>query len=361
MRTLIAPLGLLFTIALAATACSGGGGATPPSPGGGTGVRATPSPGATASPSPAPTATPVQTSARTHLVVGDANLVTNNMAVYTLPMTAGSTPAFFMSTPNGDPPISFCVDKSGDLFAVSNGEYVYVYSPPYSSGTQTVSSWATRYRTVRHYGCAVDPVQGNLVVGTAQANTVEIYQPPLTSPTVFNTVSTNTNFAGATGGLAFDSSGNLAANENYTGTSVHGFGMAYAAAPFSASSAVTPFGQSGSDDGLVFDRANNLINPSGAGLGMDVYTAPVTSSSTVAFTVQPPSPDITFWGWAAVDTATPQNLYVAVRDSRASFPGVAAVAVYTLPLSASSQPAFIVDVPGFAMQTNNQFGVAIIP
>jgi hypothetical protein len=359
MRRFAAPFGpFLFTAALAATACGGGGSARS---GGALVPGATSPPGTTAtpSPSPGPTSPPVQTGARTHLVVGDGNLQANNLAVYNLPLTSASAPAFYLSVPSGDTPTSFCTDKAGDLFVVTSGQYVYVYSPPFTSATVSVNSWATRYRTVTHYGCAVDPVHGELVVGTVQAGTVEIYQPPFTSGNVEATATANTNFVGATGGLAFDSNGNLAANESYYGTSVKGYGMAYAAAPFGASSSVAPFGQSGVDNGVVFDAANDMINPSATN-GLDVYPAPVTPASAAAFTVAPPA-NTNFWGWAAVDAASPQNLYVSLRDERNSLSGVTGIAVYSLPLTAASQPTAIVDVPNFPIQTNNRFGVATIP
>jgi hypothetical protein len=286
--------------------------------------------------------------------------------VYTLPLTASSAPAFALTLPNRASPNWLCNDRYGELFVIG-GNVIYVYEPPYTVASVPATQFALPYNATT-WGCAVDPVHGELVVGSSTAYAGEgkafIYRPPFTAANVAATLQVNPNFVGAIfGGIAFDAAGDLVAQDNPAGSGVSEPGtMVYARAPFTAASHVQFWGAAGSTSQMIFDAQGNLYcgsctTGSSADWGVGVYTAPIAygPKESPNFVV-----DGTMYSGLFFPTGltidSSQLLYVEYGTDTLPLQ----VAVFATPLTASSMPSLIITPPGNNSQ-NSIAGVSALP
>jgi hypothetical protein len=288
--------------------------------------------------------------------------------VYTLPLTASSAPTFALTLPNRASPNWLCNDRYGELFVIG-GNVIYVYEPPYTAASVPAAQFTLPNNNAAFtWGCAVDPVHGELVVGSSSAYAGEgkayIYRPPFTAANVAATLQVNPNFVGAIfGGIAFDAAGDLVAQDNPAGSGVSEPGtMVYARAPFTAASHVQFWGSAGVSSQMIFDAQGNLYcggcnNGSSAGWGVGVYAAPIAygPNELQNFVVDgTPYSGLFFPTALTIDSS--QQLYVEFGTDTLPLQ----VAVFTTPLTASSMPSLIITPPG-NNSTNSPGGVSALP
>ena len=204
------------------------------------------------SPSPTPTPTPLPP---THLYVSD---FTGNLYVYTLPLTASSTPTVTLAGQGALAGIAISQNK------LYNGPFVFQL-PLTSSSVKT----ATLTTTSSVVSDAAD-ASGTIYLAENMNSTccIDVYQGGATSPTfTLSGASVDAPF-----GVAVDSGGNLfSANVGSIG---------YFTAPVHSGQVGIIFGRDAFNEGLVTDASINLYVADGNGTGtIDYYHPPYTIAS----------------------------------------------------------------------------------
>jgi hypothetical protein len=188
---------------------------------------------------------------------------------------------------------------------------------------------------------AVDSA-GNVAVG-AFGGSISIFNGPIT-----RSASASATFKNGTAteveGLAFNSAGDLFATTNSTTINVFTHPLTSASTP---SQVITSANLTASV-GIVFDSANNLIvsnSPSLAGCNLLVFAPPYTG-----LPIATPMVPTRFFVQTAIRGT---QLFVA-----GSLPTVSAIEVYNLPITAASEPAFLIN-NGIAGGSASAVGVAV--
>jgi hypothetical protein len=324
----------LVIVALAAVAagCNGGGATAPAIH---TGVTAP-----TATPTPTPTPTPAQ-----HLYVGNDN-TPGGIRQYSLPLTAASVANFTIASNNVT---AVALDASGNLAAGDfAGNLTYFAAP--LSGTSTPAAAFKNGAAVGN-GQIAFTTAGAFWVAT-EANSVNQFTPPFSNA---STPSGNvTNAALVTSlGTAFDTAQNLYISNAGTGATVinctSGIGtcsdLVVYAPPYTGAPIITPnIATTAYRKIAVSSTQLFATSVAGATGKVDVYTLPITATSTPAFQITTGVNDP-----EAVALDASGNLYIGNVTN-------ATIAVYAPPFSANSAPTLSLQVSTGAFAI---FGIAI--
>ena len=244
----------------------------------------------------------------------------NNLNVYTLPLTASSTPAITVASA-GDGGMAI----SSTQLAVSSGaRLVNVFALPITSASVPAFSMAAG----SNLNDATFDSAGNLWVTDSSSGTCCIYKytSPLSASSLPAFTMNEPNNGGYPWGLSFDSTGNLYVAGNRVNDVF--------APTLSSSSTGTTFGTNSDNYGIVANGGRVYVaNGSGDG-SVAVYTTPVAGASTAAFILTPGTSN--YIGYPSFDSAG--NLYVPVPNDNKIY-------VYTAPISSTSVPAFSVALP----------------
>jgi hypothetical protein len=279
---------------------------------------ATPTPKPAATPTPKPTATPTSAPFAQKLYIAN-NESSSGLIVYALPLTSASTALVTLPTTAN---FSVGVDGSGDVMAGDDlGNISYFANPPLT--IRSVPAFSFTNGTATSLGqLAVMP--GGTFFATTDSNVVNEFQLPLSSGSVPAKAIANAVLT-STIGDAVDASGNLYVGnvDSHLTGKIAVFAPPYTGAPVvSIPKAFSDYFNIALSSTQLFaiNRADGLSG------SIDVYTLPITSSSTPAFKIaggvaQPES--------VAVDAAG--NLYLANNGS-------STVVMYRPPFSASSVP-----------------------
>ena len=136
-------------------------------------------------------------------------------AVYSLPITSGSTPALTFNLPSGGDIDHMTFDAAGNLWMSDFSlKKVYEFNPPFTaSGTLTPAVTVSVASFTHPSGLALDAA-GNLYVtdfGSSGLNSIAVFTAPVTSA---STPAFYLNGLSNPGGLIFDAQGNLYASTN---------------------------------------------------------------------------------------------------------------------------------------------------
>jgi streptogramin lyase len=282
-------------------------------------------------PAPPPTVAPQQVQ---HLYVASAGPVQNQIAVFLLPLSNASTPAYNIT--GATSLNSICFDSKGNLFAIDQSAKAEYFAAPVSSASVPAATFSAGSAPI---ACTVDG-SGSLYVSDNSSSTINVFHPPFSNATTAAfAMSTN---VGSPRGIGFDGVGRLfVSNANNVGVITP---------PFSNASAAVIFGTAqgfGLNQGVMADAAGNIYQSNGTAMGhIDVYSAPVnTSAVTSNFHITLPGGSSEPL-YATFDQNG--NMYVTANISGAT------ILEYSPPFSASSAPKV-------QFSTSNAYGVAIGP
>lgn len=309
-------------LAASVTACNGGSTNVPPFT---SGVFVSPSPSPTPSPTPVPQ----------HLYVGNDNPAAQ-IEQFTIPITATSTPNFTLTA--GGNVVSLGLDATGDLaVGLLNGNLQFFPAP--LSGTSTATATFSNGGATNNGQIAFMSSGGFWAANVS--NRVNRFNPP------FSNASTPAAFVTDPGmvsdiGVAIDAAQNLYIANAGAGTTSN---LYVYAPPYTGTPIITPpVAATAYRKATVSATQLFVCSIAGATGRVDVYTLPITATSTPAFAI---TTGMNIPEAVALDAAG--NLYVGDL-------GDSTVRVYTPPFSATSAPtvALTVGPSPFAI-----FGIAI--
>lgn len=254
-----------------------------------------------------------------HLYVGNDN-ASGQLLEFTLPLTNTSTPTVTVATTTGTVNLtSVAVDANGNVATGDNSGHLDLFAAPMTNSSTSAAAF--------NNGVAVNDGQmvftnaGDLFAATV-GNNVNVFTHPLTSLSTPSQSIADISLTSAIG-VALDSSNNLyVTNAGPTGSTISVFASPYTSAP-----TVTPV-VAAAYRKIAITSTQLFVCNVGLGTigGIDVYTLPLTASSTPAFTISNVN------GPEAVALDSQGNLYVGnVNDST--------VRVFAPPFSASSTPS----------------------
>jgi hypothetical protein len=256
--------------------------------------------------------------AATHLYVTNLNSTTGVVQQYALPISASSTPTLSIPVNNA---IGVSVDSSGNMVVVGNDGYLHYYKAPLTAAS--TPSAVFKNGALTDFDAAFSR-SGDFIT-TTQSTTVYRFAPPFSNSSVPAQSITNSVTGGM--GAAFDPAENLYIS-NFQGN-VLVFN------PYGGTPVVTPLAAGVNYRKLAVSATEVFVASISPGIGhIDVYTLPLTSASTPAFSI---TSGVNIPESVAVDPAG--NLYVANL-------GASTVTVYAPPFSASSTPSATLTVPG---------------
>lgn len=258
-----------------------------------------------------------------HLYVGNDN-VAGGVSQFALPLTASSLPTFTIVSNNTT---AIGLDAAGDLaVGDSHGQILFYPTPLSASSTPTASF---NNGAGNNTGALVFTSAGDLVA-TSAGTTVNLFTHPFANASVPSTTITNPGITGASG-AAIDGSGNLYISNSAATSSLFVFAPPYTGAPVNSPLITAPpFYRkiAGFGNQLVVAGVNGGIGQ------LDVYSVPITNTSTPAFSI---TNGVN--GPEAVAFDASGNLYVGNVANHT-------VTVYAQPLTAVSAPTVTLSVPG---------------
>jgi hypothetical protein len=277
------------------------------------------------------------TSTPQHLYVGNDN-APGQILQYTLPITSTSTPAVTLSNSNTTNVVSLAVDSSGNLASALLGGTVAIFNAPITSSSSASATFNNA--TAASTGQLVYNSAGDLFA-TTFSNKVNLFTHPLSSASTPSLGITDASMVSANG-ATLDPSGNLFVSNGIgaTGSTIEVFVPPYTGAP-----TVTPIVASAVYRKVAITSTQLFVaNVAGTTGRVDVFTLPITASSSPAFSL---TNGMNIPEAVAFDSSG--NLYVGNL-------GNATVTVYTPPFSAASSPSttLTVSTGPFAI-----FGIAI--
>ncbi len=250
---------------------------------------------------------------------------------YTLPINASSTPALTIAA---DSVMSIAVDRSGNLTVGQLGGPLKIFTPPLSGSSTPATTFS---ESGTPYQIGFTPA-GDMLVATG-GNHVDKFTHPFSNSSSASQVITSSALTGAYG-VALDAAQNLyVANSGLTSD------MLVFAPPYTGAPIATPGAVGSAYRKLAVGGTQVFVCSVLPGVGrVDVYSLPITATSTPAFTI---TNGINLPEAVALDAAG--NLYVGNLAS-------AAVTVYSPPFSASSAPttSLVMSPSPFSI-----FGIAI--
>lgn len=265
----------------------------------------TPTPASTPTPSPTPSSSPPATQ---HLYVADGS--GGNVLEYASPFSASSTPSVNLNV--GGSIWGVASDSKYVAVEDSNG-YVYIFAQPLSASASPVASFQAGNAGAQLYFDS----NGNLYTGDEGAEVLE-YSPPFSNT---NTPAKVINGTTASFSLTMDYNNNLYAGDLGM-NQIDLFAPPYSAAP-------TTVAQPGTY-GLA-SYATYLYGADAASSKIEVYSLPISASSTPAFAITNTDPHA-----LAADVST-GTLYVGDQHGGN---GSGSIDVYNQPLSGSSTAAY---------------------
>ena len=203
----------------------------------------------------------------------------NSIAVYALPITSASVPAFSMALP-APAGTGMALDSAGNLYALSqSGGRISVYAPPFSAASvPSVITTGLAAPTV----LAIDPTSTNLYVADNGAAKVYAFALPLTAASTPAETLTAANGLGTqVSGVAIDPSGRLIVSGSKM--------LQFFPLPLTPASIATFTISSGLTDPecMAFDSGGNMYVANGPGKNVLEYAPPF--SATSAPTVSTPT------------------------------------------------------------------------
>lgn len=253
-----------------------------------------------------------------HLYVGNDN-ASGQLLEFTLPLSNTSTPTVTVATTTGTVNLtSVAVDANGNVATGDNAGHVDLFAAPMTNSSTSAAAFNNGVAT--NDGQMIFTTAGDLFAATA-GNNVNVFTHPLTSLSTPSQSITDISLTSAIG-VALDSANNLyVTNAGSTGSTISVFASPYTSAP-----TVTPV-VAAAYRKIAITSTQLFVCNVGLGTigGIDVYTLPLTASSAPAFTISNVN------GPEAVALDSQGNLYVGnVNDST--------VRVFAPPFSASSTP-----------------------
>lgn len=276
-------------------------------------------------------------SAPQHLYVGDnaASPGSTLFAQYILPVASTSTPA--VSVPSAAAALnamSLAVDGSGNVVTGSSNGHLSVFKPPFTALSTSSAQFLNGASPVNTGQLAFGP-DGKLYASDGSVN-VNIFNTPLSGTTTASSSVTDPSLT-ATRGVAFDGSGNLyVSNDAGSGSTLSVFAPPYTG----AAKAVTTLVSTIAYRKIAVSGNRLFVGDVGTASQIDVYSLPLSSSSTPAFSItsvdRPEA--LSFDGGG--------NLYVGNLGGT--------VMVFAPPFSASSTPSVT-----FTPPVNQLFGIVV--
>ena len=271
-----------------------------------------------------------------HLYVGN-DKPAGGISQYTLPLTVAATANFTFPLANAVDMIS---DAAGNLVAADNAGHVFLFAKPLSAASTPTATFNNAGSTAN--GQLVITPDGALIAAT-QGTSLNVFTPPFTNATVSTSKITAAALSSGIG-AALDSSANLYVGNTPTGG---GSDLVVFAPPYT-DSVNTPLVTGTLYRKITISTTQLFVTSVANAPGrVDVYTLPITQSSTPAFSIVN---GVNTPETVALDSEG--HLYVGNLND-------ATIAVYSPPFSAGSTPDLTLPIGNPA--TTAIFGISIGP